>query len=57
MMYRYSLLIVIILAIWCVAATAEESPFEVKQLTDQLYLLSSDQGSYTTNTIAFVGDE
>jgi glyoxylase-like metal-dependent hydrolase (beta-lactamase superfamily II) len=29
----------------------------VTQLTDKLYLLSTDQGSYTTNTIAFVGDD
>ncbi len=38
-------------------ATAQDSTITVTQLTDQLYLLSSDQGSYTTNTIAFVGDD
>ncbi len=29
----------------------------VTQLTDKLHLLSTNQGSYTTNTIAFVGDD
>ncbi len=57
MKHLFHLIIVALLTLWCVAATAEESPFKVKQLTDQLYLLSTDQGSYTTNTIAFVGDD
>lgn len=38
-------------------AVAQSSTMEIKQLTDQLYLLSTDQGEYTTNTIAFVGDD
>jgi glyoxylase-like metal-dependent hydrolase (beta-lactamase superfamily II) len=38
-------------------ASAQAPGIETTQLTDQLYLLSSDQGSYTTNTIALVGDD
>jgi len=41
-----------------VAIAAEDEPaIEVARLTDSLYLLSTDQGSYTTNTIASVGDD
>jgi len=36
---------------------AEEPAIEVTRLTDTLYLLSTDQGSYTTNTIASVGED
>jgi glyoxylase-like metal-dependent hydrolase (beta-lactamase superfamily II) len=40
-----------------VVAMAQEEPVEVRELADHLYLLSTDQGSYTTNTIALVGDD
>jgi cyclase len=36
-------------------AAEEGSSVKVSRLTDRLYLLSTDQGSYTTNTIASVG--
>lgn len=35
----------------------EESPVKIVQLTDQIYQLSTDQGSYTTNSLIFVGDD
>ena len=39
-----------------IAVGAGEDPaIEVTRLTETLYLLSTDQGSYTTNTIASVG--
>jgi glyoxylase-like metal-dependent hydrolase (beta-lactamase superfamily II) len=40
-----------------VIAAEDEPTIEVARLTDSLYLLSTDQGSYTTNTIASVGDD
>ncbi len=52
-----SLAIVLALNLVCGAAWAQESRVEVSQLTDRLYLLSTDQGSYTTNTIASVGED
>jgi len=36
---------------------SENGAVEVSRLTDRLYLLSTDQGSYTTNTIASVGSD
>jgi cyclase len=39
------------------SVTPQESPITVRQLTDKVYLLSTDQGNYTTNTIAFVGED
>jgi len=39
------------------AYAEENTPIEISRLTDRLYLLSTDQGSYTTNTIASVGAE
>jgi len=38
-------------------AADEDSPVQISRLTDRLYLLSTDQGSYTTNTIASVGSD
>ena len=34
-----------------------DSAIEITRLTGSLYLLSTDQGSYTTNTVASVGDD
>ncbi len=39
------------------AATDQSTPFATVRLTDTLYLLSTDQGEYTTNTIASVGPD
>jgi cyclase len=39
------------------ARAQDESPITVANLTDKLWLLSTDQGEYTTNTIAFVGED
>jgi len=39
-------------------ASAQESPaISVKQLTDRIYQLTTDQGAYTTNTLASVGED
>ena len=38
-------------------ASAAEPVVEVEQLTPSLRLLSTDQGSYTTNTLAFTGSD
>jgi len=35
----------------------EESPITKVQLTEKIYRLSTDEGSYTTNVLAFVGDD
>jgi len=39
------------------AGTPADSTIKTTRLTDKVWLLSTDQGSYTTNTIAFVGDD
>jgi glyoxylase-like metal-dependent hydrolase (beta-lactamase superfamily II) len=52
-----SIAIAAALAVGGSTAAAQESRIQVTELADQLYLLSTDQGSYTTNTIAFVGDD
>jgi len=36
---------------------AQDGTIQVTQLTEHLYLLSTDQGDYTTNTLASVGDD
>ncbi len=39
------------------AVVQEGSSIKVTELTDQLLLLTTDQGAYTTNAIAFVGED
>jgi glyoxylase-like metal-dependent hydrolase (beta-lactamase superfamily II) len=39
------------------AAVQESSSITVTGLTEQLHLLTTDQGAYTTNSIAFVGED
>ncbi|UCC84670.1 MAG: MBL fold metallo-hydrolase [Gemmatimonadota bacterium] len=51
------LVIVLALNLGCGAGPAQDSGVEVTQLTDRVYVLSTDQGEYTTNTIAFVGED
>jgi len=36
---------------------ADTDPVTVRQLTNKLCMLFTDQGSYTTNTLAFIGDD
>ena len=38
-------------------AAEDEPPIRVSRLTEHLYQLTTDQGSYTTNTLASVGDD
>ena len=40
-----------------VAWAQVDSEITLTELTEKLWLLSTDQGEYTTNTLAFVGDE
>jgi glyoxylase-like metal-dependent hydrolase (beta-lactamase superfamily II) len=48
-----------LLALFAMGAIAadEESAIQTTRLTERLYLLTSDQGEYTTNTIASVGED
>ena len=39
------------------AAASTDSTFVVTHLTDDILMLTSDQGSYVTNSLAFVGDD
>jgi len=39
------------------AASQDDSAIKVRRLTERLYLLSTDQGDYTTNTLASVGED
>ena len=39
------------------ACAQDDSAVTTRQLTDQIYLFTTDQGAYTTNTIAFVGED
>jgi glyoxylase-like metal-dependent hydrolase (beta-lactamase superfamily II) len=53
-----SLLIITILTMGTAALSAEENPVvKVTRLSDLIYLLTTDQGAYTTNAIASVGDD
>jgi len=52
------ILIVLAVFAWGTASAADEaSPIQVRRLTERLYLLSTDQGDYTTNTLASVGED
>lgn len=51
------IVIALVLKLGCGVALAQDSHIEVSQLADRLYVLSTDQGSYTTNTIALVGED
>ena len=58
MLHRMLTAGVIIAVLAASAAMAEDdSTFTVTNLTDNLYLLTTDQGAYTTNSLAFVGDD
>jgi glyoxylase-like metal-dependent hydrolase (beta-lactamase superfamily II) len=46
----------ILLIVFPVSATAD-SLFTINKLTDNLHMLSTDQGEYTTNTLVFFGDD
>jgi len=38
-------------------ATAQDRRVTTTRLTDKLYLLSIDESTYSTNSLAFVGDD
>jgi glyoxylase-like metal-dependent hydrolase (beta-lactamase superfamily II) len=48
---------VLALSAFVVIAADEDSEIQSTRLAERLYLLSTDQGAYTTNTIASVGDD
>lgn len=54
---RRMLALILIMSIVVPASAAADSPFKVKKLTDNLHMLSTDQGEYTTNTLVFFGDD
>lgn len=54
---RPSLSLVLVLSILLPVSTGAESNFEVTKLTDNLHMLSTDQGEYTTNTLILFGDD
>jgi cyclase len=54
---RLSLAAVLVLSLLLPVSTSVDSPFKVTKLTDNLHMLSTDQGDYTTNTLVFFGDE
>ncbi|UCE67008.1 MAG: hypothetical protein JSU85_03075 [Candidatus Zixiibacteriota bacterium] len=45
------------LLVVCSPSVQEDSPFKTVKLTDKIYQLSTDEGEYTTNVLAFVGDD
>lgn len=47
----------LILFIVVPAYATGDSPFKVTKLTDNLHMLSTDQGEYTTNTLVFFGED
>jgi glyoxylase-like metal-dependent hydrolase (beta-lactamase superfamily II) len=57
MKYPASTVIAVVVLLGGVGAAAQEGSITSTRLTEQLHLLSTDQGSYTTNTIAFVGSD
>lgn len=58
MKHAISIMIAVALAVSVAAAAAEEAPtVEVRRLTERIYMLSTDQGDYTTNTLASVGED
>lgn len=54
---RLGVMVACTVVLMSTVAVAQSSTMEVKKLTDQMYLLSTDQGEYTTNTIALVGKD
>lgn len=56
-MRRLPLILFIISVLVIPALSEEDSPFTVTKLTDNLHMLSTDQGEYTTNTLVFFGDD
>ena len=51
-------MIVLMVIVGSAAVWAQEEPaVRVTRLTENLHMLSTDQGSYTTNTLAFVGGD
>lgn len=54
---RNSSMVLIVLLSVAVVAAQETPTIKVAQLTDQIYQLTTDQGDYTTNVLACVGDD
>jgi len=54
---RQSLALILALSFLVPVSAAADSLFKVTKLTDNLHMLSTDQGEYTTNTLVFFGDD
>lgn len=57
MKYPAGAVIAVVVILGSVGAAAQNGSITSTRLTEQLHLLSTDQDSYTTNTIAFVGTD
>lgn len=53
----WTIVLMMILGSAAVSAQEEEPAVQATRLTENLHMLSTDQGSYTTNTLAFLGDD
>ncbi|MCP4633709.1 MAG: MBL fold metallo-hydrolase [candidate division Zixibacteria bacterium] len=51
------LIVSILLMSFGTSAAQDESPFKVVKLSDRIFQLITDEGAYTTNVLAFVGDD
>ncbi|NIO29712.1 MAG: MBL fold metallo-hydrolase [Candidatus Latescibacteria bacterium] len=51
------LALILIMSIVAPLSATADSLFKVTKLTDNLHMLSTDQGEYTTNTLVFFGDD
>jgi cyclase len=54
---RKMLALTLILSLAVPVSAGDDSLFTVKKLTDNLHMLSTDHGKYTTNTLVFFGDD
>ena len=54
---RFTITVMVTIFLNGVIQAQDTSKITVTKLTDQIYRLNTDQGNYTTNTLAFVGDD
>jgi glyoxylase-like metal-dependent hydrolase (beta-lactamase superfamily II) len=58
MLFRTLVPAALVIVLATVFLMAQEEPvIKVTKLTDQLHMLTTDQGAYTTNSLAFVGED
>jgi cyclase len=54
---RQLMALILVLSVGAPMPATADSPFKVTKLTDNLDMLSTDHGEYTTNTLVFYGDD